>query len=159
MIVGIDPGSTGALAVIGGEQAIVYDLPTAKIGGSMQISPQRLSAMLAMIGPVERIFIEDVHANTMSYKGNFTLGLAVGIIHGVCAAMDRPVQRIQPKDWQRAVGAATLRRVERKDAHRQIAMELFPELYDQLRLVKHHNRADALLIAEAGRRSNVVTPL
>lgn len=153
MILGIDPGATGAIAVLDGPYANVFDLPTTKIGGSIQISPQRLRAMLTGFGPVDMVFVEDVHANAMSYKGNFTLGLAVGIVHGVCAAMDRPVQRIQPKDWQRAVGVSIIPKSERKNSHRQVAMELWPDLYDQLRLVKHHNRADALLIAEAGRRS------
>ena len=158
-IVGIDPGSTGAIAILGGDGCpIVWDLPTAKIGGSTQISPQGLAALLSVIGPVKRIFVEDVHANAMSYVGNFTLGLAVGVIHGVCGAMERPVQRIQPKDWQRAVGVATIPKKERKNAHRQLAMEIFPELYDQLKLVSHHNRADALLIAEAGRRTIATAP-
>ena len=155
MIIGIDPGATGAIAILDGVNADVYDLPTAKIGGSVQISPQRLRSMLVGFGAVDRVFIEDVHANTMSYKGNFTLGLALGIIHGVCAALDRPVERLQPKYWQQAVGVSNIPKAQRKDAHRQLAMELWPHLYDHLKLVKHHNRADALLIAEAGRRNYV----
>ena len=160
-VIGIDPGSTGAIAILDGPlgRAIVYDLPTAKIGGSMQVSPQRLRSMLVEIGPIDRIFVEDVHANTMSYKGNFTLGLALGIIHGVCAALDRPIERLQPKVWQQAVGVATIPKAQRKAAHRQLAMELWPHLYDELKLVKSHNRADALLIAEAGRRTHNVTPI
>lgn len=43
-------------------------------------------------------------------------------------------------------------RGKEKDASRLRALELFPHLQEELKLKKHHNRADALLIAEWGRR-------
>ena len=39
-----------------------------------------------------------------------------------------------------------------KSAARFKAMALFPSLADQLKLVKHDGRAEALLLAEYGRR-------
>lgn len=152
-VIGIDPGSTGALAYIGNDEVTVDDLPTTTLGSTTIVSAQRLRQMLADIGPVDCVFVENVHANAMSYKGNFTLGVALGTILGVCAALDRPMRRIQPKDWQKEVGAYAIAKSERKNAHRQLAIEMWPQLEGRLRLVKHHNRADALLIAEAGRRT------
>lgn len=151
-VVGIDPGSTGAIALLD-EVSHVWDLVTVKIGSVNIVSPQSLRNRILEIGPVDHIFVEEVHANAMSYKSNFTLGAALGVILGVCSTLERPVTRIKPKEWQAATGVSQVPAKERKNTHRQRAMELWPQLEDDLRLVKHHNRADALLIAEAGRKT------
>lgn len=157
-IVGIDPGTTGAIALIStmaseAAGAAVWDLEAVRIGSVNILSPQRLRDRLVQLGPIDHIFVEEVHANAMSYKSNFTLGAALGVILGVCAALDRPVTRIKPKEWQAAVGVSQVPAATRKNTHRQRAQELWPGLVDDLKLVKHHNRADALLIAEAGRKT------
>lgn len=152
-VVGIDPGVTGAIALIDTDnnEAIVWDLESTTLASTMTVSALALVDTLSVIGLVDCVFIEEVHANTMSYKGNFTLGMATGVILGVCATLNRPVRRIKPKEWQKDMGLSNIDAVFRKDAHRARAMEMWPDLSDRLKRKKDHNRADALLIAEAGR--------
>lgn len=159
-VIGIDPGATGAVALIdtehpltGGMYAEVWDLEASASASTKTISGHWLCALLADIGEVECVFVEEVHANTLSYKGNFTLGMATGGILGVLAALNRPVRRIKPKEWQKAMGLSNISPVDRKEAHRFKAIEMWPSARESLKHKKDHNRADALLIAEAGRLS------
>jgi crossover junction endodeoxyribonuclease RuvC len=155
-VIGIDPGATGAIALIDTdypENTMVWDLEASISASTKTVSGRALAERLADTWSVECIFVEEVHANTMSYKGNFTLGMATGIILGVCTALERPVRRIKPKEWQKDMGLSNIDAVFRKDAHRARAMEMWPHLSEQLKRKKDHNRADALLIAEAGRRT------
>lgn len=56
---------------------------------------------------------------------------------------------INPQVWKRAMMPGEARD---KDAARQKAIQLFPSVAEELKLKKHHNRAEALLLAEWGRR-------
>jgi len=54
---------------------------------------------------------------------------------------------IKPADWKRIMLLG-----RDKDDCRARAIELFPTLLSQLQMKKHHNRAEAILLAEYGRR-------
>ena len=153
-VVGIDPGVTGAIALVqDGHPPEVWDLEVTSIGSTKQISPQGLVDMLAAWGDIDAVVMEDNRSNgSNGALANFSMGLSMGIITGVCAAMNRPFHRVKPREWQTEHGLGGVKRVDRKNAHRQRARELWPPLDTALSLVKFHNRADALLIAEYGRR-------
>jgi crossover junction endodeoxyribonuclease RuvC len=58
------------------------------------------------------------------------------------------MRKVQPatwKDWYSLTG-------KKKAASLHTARTLFPALTDRLKLQKHHNRAESLLIAHYGRR-------
>jgi len=151
IVAGIDPGVTGALAVIG-EESQVYDLGVASIGSTNQLSPQALAHQLIESG-ADVIVIEDNRANGMNgSKANFSMGLSLGVCYGVIGTLGRRLIRVKPHEWQKSLGLGSVVAAQRKEAHRQRARELFPELDDQLSRKKDHNRADALLIAEYGRK-------
>lgn len=154
-IIGIDPGVTGAIALVQDTQpAEVWDIPSASVGNTKQMSAQSLVEFITAWGEVDGVFVEDNRAQ--GHNGalaNFSMGMSLGTIFGVCATLRRPVYRVKPREWQTTMGLTQVKRVDRKNAHRQRARELFPALDEALRLVRHHNRADALLIAEHGRRT------
>ncbi|MGL4500954.1 MAG: hypothetical protein ACRCU2_17935, partial [Planktothrix sp.] len=88
--------------------------------------------------------IEEVHA--MPGQGGvsgFNFGTAFGIWIGILAALEIPYELVSPR--QMGVRGD-------KDESRTVALQLFPHLASELNLKKHHNRADALLIAEYSRR-------
>jgi hypothetical protein len=58
------------------------------------------------------------------------------------------VEVVAARTWQSNLGLG-----KGKDASRNMASILFPDLAKHLTRVQDHNRADALLIAEYGRRS------
>lgn len=162
--IGIDPGTTGALAIIDTNSgyAAVHDLPTYHVSSMRQVDPDTLIEMIEGLMPIDAAFIEDVHANALSYKSNFALGHALGCCITALSANNVSIRRLKPKDWQRVTGLASIPKTERKDAHRARAMEIYPELRSSLKNKQDHNRADAVLIADAGivetKRRNSVTP-
>jgi hypothetical protein len=80
------------------------------------------------------------------------MGRCVGLIAATVLVTGRALHRVKPQQWQQSVGVSNLKAAERKDGHRMRAMELFPELHDELKRKADHNRADALLITEYARR-------
>ena len=76
-----------------------------------------------------------------------------GQIEGMIVALSKwypcRYEIINPQTWKRQVMPGEARD---KDAARQKAIQLFPSVAEQLKLKKHHNRAEALLLAEWGRR-------
>lgn len=147
---GIDPGVAGAVAMIDTDEARVevVDLP----GGPLGVDPVALQEQLAAWG-VRSVTLEDNRAvGSNGSLANFSMGRCVGLITATVLLSGCKLQRVKPVDWQRSVGVSTVRASERKEAHRYRAMELFPELRDELKRKRDHNRADALLITEYARR-------
>lgn len=92
---------------------------------------------------------EDGHMAQSSLKtitGTFYL---CGQIVGILATIGARYEIVNPQVWKRAMMPGAARD---KDASRQMALQLFPGAMDLLKLKKHHNRAEALLLAEWGRR-------
>ena len=54
-----------------------------------------------------------------------------------------PVTKVTPGVWKKHFKLTGTG----KEESRLRALELYPELHDQLKLKKHHNRAEALLMA------------
>lgn len=147
---GIDPGVAGAIALIDtdGGSAEVLDLPSGPLG----IDPVALSKILDAWG-VRSVTLEDNRAvGSNGSLANFSMGRCVGLIAGTVLATGRALWRVKPQEWQQSVGLSNVKATERKDAHRMRAMEMFPELHDELKRKRDHNRADALLITEYARR-------
>jgi len=146
LIVGIDPGVTGALAWFDdtGELIEVHDMPTVKVGTKTRVS----AALLAAMFPVQPklVIVERVH----SMPGNgsassFTFGYSAGLIEGICAARQFSVRFVEPATWKRVLGLTN-----DKGASRMMAQRLWPFHAKRFALVKHADRAEACLIGYCG---------
>lgn len=161
--VGIDPGITGCLCLISaGGSVSFWDTPTNQIKvGKKTRAVYDVPAMIAILrdnlhkfGEV-LVTIEELHAMpTNGGCGNFSSGYGYGLWIGLLAATGLPYQTVQPTRWKKLLG---MKKVEGKDAakkaaDRMFACQLFPSASGRMNLVKHHGRADSLLIAEYGRR-------
>jgi hypothetical protein len=154
MIIGIDPGLTGAVAVLAPDGALeaVCDTPTLMLrtsrGTRQEYDVPGLAALLAPYsGPQSHVLIEE--AQSMPQQGvrsMFTCGLGMGIWLGVLAALKFPYTRVRPQIWKRALGLS-----KNKEQARLRAQQLFPAA--DLRLRRHHGRAEALLLAWYGRQA------
>jgi crossover junction endodeoxyribonuclease RuvC len=159
LIVGIDCGVSGAIAVIDtvSGQAQVFDIPTdtGKVGGknrTMYVPDTMAEALLTIAGGefrnIKLVVIE--HQQVMGKEGVVsacTIGLGYGLWLGICAALKLPREIVKPADWKRAMLQG-----RDKEMARAKAIELFPQLTSRLLLKKHHGRAEALLLVEYGRR-------
>ena len=160
--IGIDPGLSGAVAVIQdteayfGEHRIdVYDTPTALVEGEKTKRKYLVPAMCRLL--VQYAKRNDVlavleHVHSMPKQGvasSFCFGEGKGMWEGILAAFEIPTELVSPQRWKKAIMAD---QGKEKSAARFKAMALFPSLADHLKLVKHDGRAEALLMAEYGKR-------
>ena len=155
-IIGIDPGLTGAVAVL--PEGLFFDTPTASVkkGSSKKVYlVAEMASFIRSFGdssdPHSHVYIEDVHAMPgQGVSSTFNFGRGFGLWEGIVAALGIPYTLITPQRWQKVM--LTGLPGKEKGASRVRAGQLFPQLAGQLTRVKDHGRADALLIAEYGRR-------
>ena len=150
MIIGIDPGVSGAAAALcparEGTPPYIYeaiDLPTRSDGMRRRLDPSQLASWIYDIKP-SRIIIEAV--GPMPSDGRvaaFRFGEAVGTIHTICRMMKIEPELVSPLVWK---GYYLLIQAD-KEASRRKALRLFPAAHRMLDRKKDHNRAEAMLIA------------
>ena len=153
--IGIDPGLDGAVAFVFDDGApLVFDTPTLRVGSGKVTrrvyNPQAMAEIIASCSNRRHVFIEDVHSMPgQGVASTFTFGVGFGTWLGILAALGLSYDRVPPQRWKRAMldGMG-----HDKDASRVRAIQLFPAVADQLGLKKHDGRAEALLLAEYGRR-------
>ena len=145
MIVGIDPGLTGAIAFLDGESYFVEDMPVMARGKGAgkvknQVNPSELYTLLAMRG-VKLACVERVSSMPgQGVAGVFSLGDTFGCIRGVIAAIGIPLELVTPQKWKKYYNIGS-----DKEIVRARAIERFPKA--ELSRKKDHNRSEALLIA------------
>ena len=151
--IGIDPGLSGAIAILSPESLKIFDMPTMTVErngkAKRQVSASELAEMLYLYSGRDcHVYCERVSAMAgQGVTSVFSFGRSFGMIEGILAAFKMPVTFVPPATWVKAVG-----RGQGKDASRARAMELFPSDQDQFKRVKDDGRADAALIAHWGSR-------
>lgn len=163
--IGIDPGLDGALAAVNTAGATGYwvnDTPTltiaSKTGNKRDYAVAYMVEYLeTALGPDKdnpgkkiHAFIENVHSSPqMGVRSAWTMGYGSGVWIGMLAAMHIPFTPVTPQRWKKLMldGMG-----HEKDASIARAQQLFPKA--DIRLKKHDGRAEALLIAEYGRKTH-----
>ena len=152
--IGIDPGLSGAVAVISPESLKIFDMPTMTVErngkAKRQVSATELAHIFANFNSNDtHVYVEKVSAMAgQGVTSVFSFGRSFGMIEGILAAFRLPVTFVPPATWVKAVG-----RGQGKDASRARAMELFPENQADFKRVKDDGRADAALIAYWGTKN------
>lgn len=149
VLVGIDPGASGAIAWItdAGHLVEVLDLPVQKIGGRSVLMPAVLASMLSLEQrrPVHA-FLERVATRPgEGHVGAFAFGRSFGMLEGVLAALGIAVTLVTPGEWKKAQ-----RIPADKGAARARAAQLWPGLAGTFSRVKDDGRAEAALIGLYG---------
>lgn len=153
MIVGIDPGLSGALVFFNSSEIVVaHDMPTFELVRNRkkrrEIDINTLHSVLTS-EKFEHAFIEQVHSMPqMSAPTVFAFGKSYGIVLGVLAALQIPVTAIDPRVWKKALQVPAA-----KDGARARASQLLPGAAHFWPLVKHDGRAEAALIALYGMKN------
>ena len=136
-VLGIDPGKSGGVAVVGDGFAEAAKLADTERDTWDQI---RMAA-----GSCEFAYIEKVHAFPgQGVSSTFRFGQSYGFLRACLIAAVIPFESVTPQKWQRSLSCLTK---GDKNVSKAKAQELWPDLKIT------HATADALLIAEYGRRS------
>jgi crossover junction endodeoxyribonuclease RuvC len=150
MIIGVDIGVQGAIAIFDQSGALVeiHDMPVLKDGptGRRAVNAPLLASIIFK-SHADHAFVESVNARLgEGAVGGFAFGRARGVIEGVLAAAGVPCTFITPPTWKRAVGLT----LASKDAARSEAIRRWPNHAELFASVKDDGRAEAALIAIAG---------
>lgn len=160
LAVGVDPGASGAIAIIGdggfGDGRVVDTKVPEEIGEAFEELMSSVNAFYGIdVAPqrvIEAAYIEDVHSMPgEGHVGVFSFGQAKGVPTGWFAAKGIARGYIAPQLWQRLYFGVTLRglgKPERKDAILKAARKRWPEA--SLDRAKDEAVAAALYIAQAG---------
>jgi len=146
IVIGIDPGKSGGIASINDELRImVAKMP------ETSLDIYRLIDSLA--GHDAIAVIEKVGATPqMGVVSAFKFGRSVGELHMACLASELRILYVTPQKWQKEFSLLSKARgigkgdTAKKNRNKAKAQELFPGI------AITHAIADALLIAEYGRR-------
>ena len=150
IIIGIDPGITGAISVMENKKILdVYDTPTMidgkknkrQVNGAQvtNIIRERLYNNKEVIVVVEKV-------NAMPGQGvtsMFNFGQSFGVIKGICSALSMPIYFVRPAQWKKHFNLIKTN----KDASRTKVIEIYPEISSKISRKKDSNKADAILIA------------
>jgi hypothetical protein len=164
LTIGIDPGISGAIAVIDHNNLPrVYDMPVrAKKGAGKvrnEIDPKGLQRVLRELVPADEtalVVMEQMHAfmggekRVGSMASQASLAATKAVIVAICEINDLDVMFVTPREWQSLYGIKTTQTEDTKKQSLRIARQLYG--MDWLPLAKHDGRADALLIARYGQR-------
>lgn len=164
IVVGIDPGLTGAIAVLDGDDAAVFDMPVTEANGKSAIDREKLADLIGLDALADysepedaTAFVERAQSSPgMGVSSAFNYGMGYGVALGILAHLRVPTRLVHPAVWKRAMGLEAPsrlklgRRKQNKDASLSRARQLYPQLQEHLGLKKHHGRAEAILIAHWG---------
>ena len=153
LFIGIDPGQSGALAMIGTDSYVhvLKDWPGDEIGAAAIVREIKMKAdhnKDALLGAIERV-------HSMPKQGvasTFKFGTNYGIWRGILSAFEIPFYTVGVHQWQKGV----IQKAQDKKPALAAAGRLFPsaELYGP-RGGGKDGRADALLIAHWCRKQRM----
>ncbi|MBC22305.1 MAG: hypothetical protein CMJ32_00105 [Phycisphaerae bacterium] len=138
IILGIDPGKKGALALLHPERRVeCFDMPG---------TTRELHDLVAGFPLIRMAYLEKLHAGPV--MGVKTIGVmfeAYGVLKGALQWRDIPFTEVRPNKWKPALNLS-----KDKNASREMAMQMFPDQADLFKRVKDDGRAEAVLIAAYG---------
>jgi len=150
VLVGIDPGVSGALCIIKDKKvSMVCDMPTMIDGTKTkkQINAVELANILSRenITSNDKVILESVSAMPgQGVTGMFSFGQSFGAIKGVCAALKLPLILVRPVKWKKHFNLLN----SDKDASRTKVIEMYPYIASEVSRKKDANKADAILLAK-----------
>ena len=147
-IVGIDPGLSGAIAILEDKKVLaIFDMPVMAEGkkNKRQLnSAQLVNIIKENIKTESEVIVEQVNAMPgQGVTSMFNFGQTFGAIKGICAALNLPIFFVRPPKWKKHFELLN----SSKDTSRTKVIEMYPSLSSQLSKKKDVNKTDAILIA------------
>lgn len=151
MRIGIDPGISGALALLEDDNTLsdIVDMPIMPLKGNRNtVNAAEVSKILKLwLNGSGKVTAHLEQVSAMPGQGvssMFGFGVSYGIVQGVLASLGIPVILVTPQQWKKRAGLLG----KEKDMARTMAQRLYPMA--DLSRKKDIGRADAILIAYYG---------
>ena len=149
-IIGIDPGLSGAIAILENNKILnIFDIPVMSEGkkNKRQLnSAQLVNIIKENVKKEDETVVVVEQVNAMPGQGvtsMFNFGQTFGAIKGVCAALNLPIFFVRPSKWKKYFELIN----SSKDSSRTKVIEMYPSLSNKLSKKKDVNKSDAILIA------------
>jgi crossover junction endodeoxyribonuclease RuvC len=150
MILGVDPGLDGGIAILSGTSTsshieLLETIPTEKKTGFIkrQVDAQKLSNILRVYPDIV-CYLEGVASRPgQGVASVFSFGDTYGCIRGVLGALNIPTYTVIPSKWKKEL------KISSKEDSLKASFDLFGDLKFRK---KDHNIAEALLIAYYGQK-------
>lgn len=160
IVAGIDPGVSGALFVLAAETC-AFDVPTLKVKVQGKKNPREvpdytlwMAQWRAALTEVDHIVLERVSGGSygkgQAQSGMFKFGTSYGFALAIVVVAGKPYSFFTPQSWKKIAGLPT---GSEKDDSRRRACELIPGAAHLFARKMDCGRAEAALIALAGRRT------
>ena len=150
IILGIDPGVSGAISILENKKVIdVFEMPTMIDGkkNKKQVNGAQVTNIIKeKLNKNNDVVVVVEHVNAMPGQGvtsMFNFGQSFGVIKGICSALTIPIYFVRPTKWKKHFNLIKTN----KDASRTKVIEVYPEISSKLSRKKDSNKADAILIA------------
>jgi crossover junction endodeoxyribonuclease RuvC len=141
-LIGIDPGLSGAIAVLADDEITCHDMPFVEVRGKRLVDAHGLVDLIRGVGTVDMAILEHVQGVQGSGATSaFNFGRGFGLLEGVLAGLAVPTTLVRPQSWTKALQVSS-----DKGQHRQAAMRLWPRQAALFARVKDDGRADAALL-------------
>lgn len=155
-IIGVDPGGTGALALLEGQDLLaVSDMPVFEVKRGKGFKPEiDVHALIALLRDwrADCCWFERVGGmDGQSASAAFNFGRLAGMCEALVKASGARFEFASPHIWKKGMGLIHAA----KDDSRAAAVNRWPGHAGLFRLKKHDGRAEAALLAEYGRRELV----
>jgi hypothetical protein len=147
IVLGIDPGASGGLAIVQGGHGI-YSVSDAV---KMPATDADLWRFVNDCADADLCILEKVHAMPgQGVSSTFKFGASWGTLRMAVIAAGIPLEEVTPRKWQPAIGVPS-KKGETKTQHKNRLKARAQELFPGLKIT--HATADALLLAVYGLRT------
>jgi crossover junction endodeoxyribonuclease RuvC len=157
VVVGIDPGLSGAIAFVLEDYIAVVDMPTVEVRGKRRVCPHGVRAIFREhdTRAIAMVVLEHVQGvQGTGATSAFSFGRSFGLVEGVVAGLELATTLVRPQAWTKALGVS-----RDKGDHRRMAANLWPSRANLFARVKDDGRADAALLAHWWLRAGGQKPL
>ena len=148
MYLGIDPGFSGALAVLDDKLNIIHyqDMPIIEVAKKRELNEPELRNIFQRFSPkYDNLTVGIEKSQTMPGQGIVSTGrymASYGFLRGLCVGLGLPYVLIRPPTWKKAMLADM---PKEKGSSIQKVNQIYPEI--KLTRKKDHGISDAILIA------------
>jgi len=149
LLMGIDPGLSGAIAFLKGSDVACFDMPTLEVIKNKkkrrEVNGPELARLIKQWSP-DFAVIELVGAMPGNGSSSmFNFGRSFGTAEGIISAYMIPVKKVRPAIWKKDFSLS-----KDKGESRRMATEIWPLAAEQFKRVKDDGRAEAALLAKWG---------